>query len=397
MAGHSLLLSPSASSLWMLCTAMPVSLLQHPYFSLDENSEAAKRGTLQHKFVEEVERGLIDPSKYKDYKPEEVGEGDWFTMCVDAATAGKLRDNFLEEHSGKKFKDFYEANVGFEDPWRSDCFGTADRIRVDLVKRKLIVLDYKFGRVQVSAQNNSQLRIYALAFLNRNPSIAGLIENVVLGIIQPKVSRDKVDSEELTISELLAWDKDYLTPAIKAVKAGGTFVSGEHCDTKYCKLRPVCPKYSSECESIMDSFVEEEYAEKEAIEQYDGDKLGKLLDAAERIAKFRDKLEEEAAARITSGGFVTGYKMVKKRGRYVWENEEQADKAMAALKFSIDERKPRSIITPSQAKSLATVKELSVEKLEGLSVFNEGEAKLAPESDKAPAIVYEVSLEDLLG
>lgn len=95
----------------------------------------------------------------------------------------------------------------------------------------LFVGDLKYGMGYVSAYNNSQLRIYALAHLEK------CHKNVIFKIYQPRINN--YSTETITREELLKWEKEILLPAVN--RQHTQWKTGIHC--KYCAK---CPNYWKE-------------------------------------------------------------------------------------------------------------------------------------------------------
>lgn len=87
----------------------------------------------------------------------------------------------------------------------------------------------------MSAENNTQLKLYALGALAEFYLYD--VKKVRMTICQPRL--DAISTFELTVDELIAWAETELKPKAElAFKGEGVFVSGEHC--KYCKARRQC-------------------------------------------------------------------------------------------------------------------------------------------------------------
>ena len=108
-------------------------------------------------------------------------------------------------------------------------FGTSDVMifNDDIIE----VIDLKYGKgVPVSAENNPQLKIYALGALS---AVDGLVEpkKVKMVIYQPRL--DNISVVEMPVKELLKWAKDVLIPGAKlAMTKDAPLKCGEHC--RFC-------------------------------------------------------------------------------------------------------------------------------------------------------------------
>lgn len=389
MAEHSKLLSPSASGLWTICTAMPQALLDSNLGG--GSSAAADRGTLQHHYAEQRYMGKLTSC------PGDLDFNEW----EEVETAVES----IEEHfkgCSNKVRDYLEMAVGFSG-WRADCFGTADVVRVDIGARMMHVLDYKFGMVAVAADNNSQLLTYANAaietFERQGVKIRTMIDHIVIGIAQPKLRKD-LSKVMYTLETVLAWDRDVLQPAQRAVLEGnGKFKTGAHCAEKYCKFRKACEAAKQEVEDQMDEFMDLYNNEKKVkgIIGLPAEELSKFMKAVPLIRAICEDAEACVQMRLEQEIEVPEFKLVHGRGKREWANEEDADKFLTG-KVKAEEKYKKTLITAPQAEKLLKEK-LKVSRtkkaFDELVTWKDGPVKVAHESDPRPAIVKKVEQEEV--
>lgn len=164
------LLSASSASRWLKCTASPRYEEDFP----ETTSEYAKEGTLAHSFCELKVVKKFTPmtqrtytaklnrlKKDEMYQPEMEKTSDIFIECL--TELAMLYDVAPYVAS--------EVRVDF-----SDCvpegFGTCDCIMIG--GDTITITDYKHGKgVEVSAENNSQMMLYALGALKKYAPIYG--------------------------------------------------------------------------------------------------------------------------------------------------------------------------------------------------------------------------------
>ena len=110
-------------------------------------------------------------------------------------------------------------------------FGTVDCVIV--ADDVLTVIDYKHGKgVPVSAENNSQMMLYALGALELFDSLYD-IKEICMIIFQPRL--ENVSDSVISVSDLLDWAENELRPKAElAAKGEGEFCAGEHC--RFCKV-----------------------------------------------------------------------------------------------------------------------------------------------------------------
>ncbi len=124
-----------------------------------------------------------------------------------------------------------------------DGFGTGDAVII--AEGKLEIIDLKYGKgVEVSAVDNPQLRLYALGAYEAFDMLYGF-DTVEMTIYQPRL--DNISSESISVAELLEWGES-VKKAAQLANDDSVIecVAGKHCDTGFCKARPVCRAYAEE-------------------------------------------------------------------------------------------------------------------------------------------------------
>ncbi|MBA4541957.1 DUF2800 domain-containing protein [Thermoactinomyces daqus] len=211
------ILSASGAHRWLKCT--PSARLEQNI--KDETSPYAQEGTRAHALAEhwlQYELGLrLDAPQGE---PEMMS---YVKIYVDTVLDRITPDSMV----------MLERRLDFSN-WVPHGFGTGDAVIVN--DRRLEIVDLKYGKgVPVSAENNPQLRLYALGAVYE----FGLLYDftvVRMTIVQPRL--DIISTEELTTSELLEWG-DSIEPLAREAFAGkGELNPGDHC--RFCKVRSTC-------------------------------------------------------------------------------------------------------------------------------------------------------------
>lgn len=400
MSEHSKLLSPSASGLWTICTAMPQAVLNANF--VREDSAASLDGTYKHDLSESMYLGNIDQGD----KPSDMDVNDWDEVLKAVDAANKFFQDLPED-----IEVGTEAKVGFKG-WRRDCFGTADLTAFDQRAGVLYVGDYKFGRVRVEAENNTQMLVYALAYLETTFTLQELdrilpaIKEVRLGIIQPKISRDPL-VWKLTGAELREWDKTVLQPAqSKIVKGIGEFVSGPHCGTKYCKLQKAgaCPKALEAVEDLVGELIDlDTGATKMETKSSNLDRLLRIMKHDDLIRKTLDVAFALATDEAKAGNKVEGYKLVKGKGRRKWADEDKAKKFLKGKLKKAEQFTEKFLTAPQAETKLKQAGKLDITRSKNLFEeqieWTEGKPILVPDTDSREEIVMnqQEEIEDFFG
>lgn len=358
------LLGASSAHRWLECP---------PSARLCENipnpsSVYAKEGTQAHSVCEWKLNKLLNP-KYKTKKPA-VADAE-MENCTDA-----YRD-FIEEELNAalaKTKDarlFIEQQLDFQD-YVPEGFGTSDAVIID--DDTLHVVDFKYGKgVPVSAEDNPQLRLYALGAYLALGSIYDF-EYVKTTVFQPRL--DSIESETLTVEDLLNWAYNYVKPRAKLAYAGeGEFKVGDHC--RFCRAGGNCRARAVEAFSV----IEMSETEPALIDDSEIPAILDKLDSAEKwIKAVREYAEEKA---IHEGVHWDGYKIVEGRSIRKISNQLAAVDLLEKEGFNLDE------VTTTTLKGIT-----DLERTLGKSKFNSllghlvvkpaGAPKLVKETDKRP-------------
>lgn len=119
-------------------------------------------------------------------------------------------------------------------------FGTLDDGRLHL--DACVITDFKFGKgIEVSAKNNSQLRLYALGVFFKYGWIYKF-KKFINRISQPRrgVAAEQ-EVEEISTGHLLQWGYDVVRPRAELLLSGqlkNQYKAGPHC--KFCGLKNDC-------------------------------------------------------------------------------------------------------------------------------------------------------------
>lgn len=362
MASHSKL-SPSASERWSNC---PISVHLSEGFE-DSRSVYAAEGTLAHK--------LAELKLIQELTDEEVTEEEFSRV-----RANKLYDPEMEEYTDdyvERIRAVYntleipflapETRLDLTEVIGEESFGTADCIICS--PGEIHVFDFKYGKnVEVEAENNSQMRLYALGAVNLFESIYG-IDNVHTHIIQPRMNN--FSSENLSLSDLTDWLESVIKPAAHAaLNAEGQPHKGEWCT--FCLAKPICRAYGS---------AYEEPPGRDLPPTISNQEVAYRIAQLEGIDTYLKELKEYALSTILKGGEIPGFKLVEGRSNRVWTNQEEAFNKAEAAGYD------RSILFEQKPLSLS-----KIEKLIGKKKFSEilgefvnkpqGKPTLVKDSDK---------------
>ncbi len=362
-------LSASGAEKWLNCP--PSARLEESY--PDTSSPYAKEGTLAHEIAEFKARNYFIEtlpkrtftSKLNKFKKDELYQNE-----MDEYTENYLE--YIKEVAMKYPSKPYialEKKIDFS-KYVPDGYGTCDCILIH--GNDMHIIDFKYGKgVPVSAENNSQLMLYALGALEAY-SMLYQIDTVHLSIFQPRI--DNISCFEISAANLLSWAVGEVEPKAKLAYDGiGDFKAGEHC--RFCKAQAQC---RAKAESIISVFpIKEEPA------LLTDDEIGLILAKAKELVSWSNAVEDYALNAILSGKEIQGWKAVEGRSVRVFSD---ADKAFEKIVESgtpeemLYERKPLSL---SQIEKLLGKKEFE-SIVSSFVIKPQGKPTLAPSDDKRP-------------
>lgn len=352
------LLSASSSSRWLKC---PPSALAA---TLYENADTVytREGTLAHEVAEVMASGRAC-SVYTGPDNQEADK-----EMIDCAAG--YRDYIKEQLKSDSAVVLLEQRLDFS-PWVPDGFGTGDCII--LQNRELHVIDYKYGRgVAVSAEGNTQMRLYGLGALNDYGDIYD-IDEVVLHIYQPRMNN--VSVERLSREELLSWGEEINPIALLAAEGKGDFNSGEQC--RFCPHAGACPKLAEDCMKIVDTN-----GGQAAVPTLPPWKISDILKSEPMISAWLRAVKDRALSSLLDGEEVPGFKVVEgKLGNRAWTSEEEVINALSQAGISPDDYLETRLRSPSGLDKAIGKKKVA-ELLSNLIDRSPGAPTVVPESDK---------------
>ena len=363
------LLSASGASRWLHCT--PSARLEEK-FQESAPSVHAEEGTLAHELsdvhlrylngeisVQSRKKELTKIAKHKLYEVQMQAEVDkYIEYVVEALNVARA--------TTPDAKLLVEERVDFSHLVERG-FGTGDACIVG--DGTLEIIDLKYGRgVQVFAENNPQLMLYAAGAIRRYEMVYD-IKEVRMTIVQPRL--DHISSWTISVEELEKWGAEVVRPkAAEAYQGKGVKQVGEWC--RWCKVKASCPAQAEYNLALAKHDFEEPplLPLSRVIEIYK--QLPMLVDWANSVADF---LKAEALR----GTPIEGYKLVEGRSSRAWTDEA----AVEAELLTLPDTRPADYLVTKLAGIPA------VEKLVGKKIFPDLLGKYVSKPQGAPTLVPE--------
>lgn len=379
MTAHALL-SASSSSRWLAC---PPSARLESRFP-DGASSYAAEGTQAHALAEET---------LKKYTEE-----GWLSVAMSGPEFPKDMLDYVDVYVSIVLEKLNEARKKTPDavllveqrldfsPWVPEGFGTGDAVIIS--DGTLEVVDLKYGKgVPVSAENNSQMRLYALGAYH-NFGLLYDFDRITMTIVQPRL--DSVSSQTVTLEELLAWGDRVKLIAAKAWKGEGEYCAGPHC--KFCRAAVRCKNLA---EYNLD-VLKYEFADADLMDPED---IVEVLKVESDVTGWLKAVKEYALDQaVNHGEKFPGMKLVEGRSQRAITDEKGLAKKLTEEGYT-------NIYKPITLKGITDLERVCGKKnfvklSEGFISKPPGKPVLVPEDDKRPVwapdkdIIDELTKED---
>ena len=363
MSGHAML-SPSAASRWMSCTASAALEASLP----GQTTSFAKEGTQAHVVAEFAARealGLPLPPNMFDTPDDEM-------MEAAAIYADHIKETYLK--AKETCTDVIaETEIRLDlTAWIPEGFGTADCLIV--ADGTLYVIDFKYGKgVLVEAEGNKQMMIYALGALGWADLLYS-INTVCMTIIQPRINN--ISTADITAAELRMWGAEVLAPIAQIAYEGlGEFKPSEDA-CRFCRANGSCKAQADYFVSLFD--------ENEDDGRLDPKAAGEILKRAAGMKDWLDRLEEAVKDACLAGSTVPGWKLVEGRTKRRYTDETEIENRLRAKRYKVSEIYEKKLLGITKMEKLLGRKKMD-ELIGDLIEKPQGAPTLVPESDKRPA------------
>lgn len=355
------LLSASSAHRWLNCPPSAVAAELYP----QQDTEYTREGTLAHEVAEAVARCGDAALAHTVFEDGVTGE------MIDCAQS--YSDYIQEQIKSDKAIVLLEQRVDFSH-WVPDGFGTCDCIIIQ--DDVLNIIDYKYGQgVPVSAEDNPQMKLYALGALN-DYGIAYDIHRVEMHIYQPRINN--VSDSSLMVEDLLEWAEKTVKPtAEKASKGKGKYSAGSWCT--FCPHAGRCRELAKSCTEIVN--VNGLQAPVERLAPHE---VSDILAKEPLISLWLKRVKQQALTDLMNGKEVPGYKVVEGRAARDWVDELKVAERLRAADYSMEDITKTELLSPA-AMEKAIGKKKVAELLTDLVEKKAGAPTIASASDKRPA------------
>lgn len=276
---------------------------------------------------------------------------------------------FCESLAVDGSSDHVEVNLtpALEEHVDKDTGGKADFLTYDPATQHLQVVDYKYGMMQIEAEDNTQLQKYALGAMLSTEQPIG---KVTVHIYQPRGEGETVRSHSFHPADLLEYMHVIKMSAELSREPEPPFKAGNHC--RWCT-------HAVDCDTFREASLMKVPAQ--AVVPADMPKFVLLAAQVPMIKLMVKEVEDRVQKLVKAGkGGELPYKLVRAKTHRKWTSEQSACIALAAAGVK-EYAKP---ITPAQAEKKLDA--AGKKAIQSLITKPKGAIVVAPDSDSRPAV-----------
>ena len=355
-------LSASSANRWLHCP--PSVRLSEGY--MDKASAFAMEGTSAHELCEYKLRSALgmeaeNPTENLDFYNTEMEEcaEDYATYILGLVEKAKenCSDPVVMVEQRVDFSRYVPEGFG-----TADCIIIADDI--------LNIVDYKHGKgVEVSAEDNPQMKLYALGALELFDCLYD-INKVQMTIFQPRLSNISVFV--MNKADLLNWANDELTTKAElAFEGKGELCCGEWC--KFCKAKSNCRERAR----VNMEMAQYEFRKSSLLTD---EEVVKILSRIDELTSWASDVKNFALEQAVRGKQWPGWKVVEGRSNRKYTDEGAVAQVVKNAGYNPYDEKIMGITNMTKMLGKEKFNELLGDFVER----PQGKPTLVPEDDNRP-------------
>lgn len=369
---------PSGADRWMSCPASAVlARLAGPPEEEERSSSYALEGTIAHKLFETCLQ--TDTLAWEwigtpvEYRGAEIGHVDTSMTDTVEGCLEFVRSTYT---SVPKADWMVEARLSLSG---TPIFGWADVVIPEAV---ISVVDLKYGAGITVQPSSRQLGLYGIMAwenlgrppLEDQPPDDPAFEAVVLQPRQANPIRRRIWTVEQALSL-----RQQAHEALERIDAGAlAFEVGDHC--RFCPVA-TCPQLAATAESF--ALAAAAPSPEMVVEGlFTAEELDRLMGMVPTLESMIRRVRKATETYLLNGGKLENAKLVSKKTRREWENEEAAIELLE--RHGVDPYTAPALISPAQAEK--RLPPTAREQVKGMTHTPKGEPVMAPATDPRPAL-----------
>lgn len=346
MGDHSRL-AASAANQWINCpgSIAYIEQLQQQGIKLAEASAGAaaagKLGTACHSVLEYAVLKKIKPTDIRAFGLKRLSPD--VPLTYQNLKGVELYWQYIMDKTPLYDHTFVERKYLLSKKYGVDVGGTAD-ITQCKKRGNLHIGDYKNGRTFVGV-DSYQLKVYAVgAYYELNPEYK--FTDVSVSIGQPNAGYHidgSIRADNFAVSDLLAWEKEILAPAIKKIKAKSLDLNPGEKQCGWCPARLVCVANTKQVLSTAQldfADCDSGVLKTPEIKSLTKKQMIFILDNKDRIINLIHGVEQHVEKLLHAGERMGAYKLEIKTGNRKLLPEKDLASVLKPYKITLAELKP---------------------------------------------------------
>ena len=348
-------------------------------------SPAAAAGSMHHMIMEKCLLQGKTPSAFigRVYNERNIvrafEEDDRELSEIAYAAVNKLFDKYdIEDFFIEPFVQLEVGVIG----------GSIDVLALSSGLKTVLVIDYKFGRKKIRAEDNDQLKLYTVSAM-ADPTMSDVFKNVetIRGIIIQPQSAGIISETRFSREELAEFSTAIYAAAALSETADAPVIPGKHCT--FCPAAAFCPARRAVAISAT------------LLAAKSSNELSEAAAHVEEIEDWVKSVKEELYMQLNRGVVIDGWKIVDKRPTNRWSDAEQMDAAEAEMrkkKFRVRDIRVNKLISAPVALKLAQKMGKNIDLEKYITKSSPGTTLAAVGDDRPAVIITDVqgSLVDLM-
>lgn len=339
--GHAKWSASATARNWQCAGAIALSRLA----PRQKGSIHSSRGTACHQVAEKALRRGDDAQGYLG-TTETTQEGD-VEIDEELVDSASVYVDYVREASkgGTLWLEENFSLAAIKPPFEAG--GTGDAIIYQAAQRLLEIVDLKNGRGVVEAEDNKQLRTYALGALLAHPELD--VDTIKVTIVQPRAPHrnGRIRSDSFTVGDLVSWTQQLVAAMRRSAEAereyghvAGALMMDAWADRwlnpgacKFCPAEGFCPAIKRKAQKLADLYFEPDTGDaviRNEPREMSPEAIAEVLDYADMLESWLNAVRSLAHTLAERGTPPPNYVLVEKHGNRAWA--APADKVASDLK-----------------------------------------------------------------